>query len=89
MRKIGGRSVRWTVAPVDSVLTPKRKVIQIAVLNPVHCRRVRRRNLLAKGCPPCGCHLMITHLFNTKSQTIRFLTFFNFFYKENSYEKLS
>ncbi|MDR1271247.1 MAG: hypothetical protein LBK82_17185 [Planctomycetaceae bacterium] len=25
---------------------------QIAVMNPVHSRRVRRRNLLAKGCLP-------------------------------------
>ncbi|MDR1268992.1 MAG: hypothetical protein LBK82_05655 [Planctomycetaceae bacterium] len=36
--KRGGQSVRWTVAPVESLLTPKRKATQIAVINPVHCR---------------------------------------------------
>ncbi|MDR1271273.1 MAG: hypothetical protein LBK82_17325 [Planctomycetaceae bacterium] len=33
-------------------MTPKRKAIQFAVVNPIHCRRVRRRDLLAKGHPP-------------------------------------
>ncbi|MDR1268763.1 MAG: hypothetical protein LBK82_04500 [Planctomycetaceae bacterium] len=33
-------------------MTPKRKAIQFAVVNLIHCRRVRRRDLLAKGRPP-------------------------------------
>ncbi|MDR1141361.1 MAG: hypothetical protein LBL62_06695 [Planctomycetaceae bacterium] len=35
-----------------SVLIPKRKATQFAIVNRVHCRRVRRRDLLAKGRPP-------------------------------------
>ncbi|MDR1268954.1 MAG: hypothetical protein LBK82_05465 [Planctomycetaceae bacterium] len=33
-------------------MTPKRKAIQFAVANLVHCRRVRRRDLSAKSRPP-------------------------------------
>ncbi|MDR1268451.1 MAG: hypothetical protein LBK82_02895 [Planctomycetaceae bacterium] len=38
-------------------MIPKRKATQIAVVNRVHSRRVRRRDLLAKGRLPCGCPL--------------------------------
>ncbi|MDR1270056.1 MAG: hypothetical protein LBK82_11085 [Planctomycetaceae bacterium] len=34
------------------VLTLKRLATQFAVVNLIHSRRVRRRNLSAKGCPP-------------------------------------
>ncbi|MDR1268182.1 MAG: hypothetical protein LBK82_01530 [Planctomycetaceae bacterium] len=33
-------------------MTPKRLAIQFAIVNLIHCRRVRRRDLLAKGRPP-------------------------------------
>ncbi|MDR1269617.1 MAG: hypothetical protein LBK82_08835 [Planctomycetaceae bacterium] len=33
----------------------KTKVTQFTAVNLIHCRRVRRHNLLAKGCPPCFC----------------------------------
>ncbi|MDR1268369.1 MAG: hypothetical protein LBK82_02480 [Planctomycetaceae bacterium] len=37
-------------------MIPKRKATQFAVVNWIHCRRVRRRDLLAKGRPPTkGC----------------------------------
>ncbi|MDR1268424.1 MAG: hypothetical protein LBK82_02760 [Planctomycetaceae bacterium] len=37
-------------------MTPKWKVTQFAVVNLIHCRRVRRRDLSAKGRPPTnGC----------------------------------
>ncbi|MDR1269486.1 MAG: hypothetical protein LBK82_08175 [Planctomycetaceae bacterium] len=37
-------------------MIPKRKATQFAVVNWVHCRRIRRRDLLAKGRPPTkGC----------------------------------
>ncbi|MDR1268674.1 MAG: hypothetical protein LBK82_04045 [Planctomycetaceae bacterium] len=32
----------------------KRKATQFAVVNLIHCRRVRRRDLSAKGRLPCG-----------------------------------
>ncbi|MDR1269787.1 MAG: hypothetical protein LBK82_09700 [Planctomycetaceae bacterium] len=36
-------------------MTPKRKTTPLTVVNLIHCRRVRRRNLSAKGCPPYNC----------------------------------
>ncbi|MDR1267883.1 MAG: hypothetical protein LBK82_00005, partial [Planctomycetaceae bacterium] len=39
-------------------LIPKRKATQFAVVNLIHCRRVRRRDLLAKGRPPDDCLLL-------------------------------
>ncbi|MDR1271006.1 MAG: hypothetical protein LBK82_15940 [Planctomycetaceae bacterium] len=36
-------------------MTPKRKATPLTIVNLIHCRRVRRRNLSAKGCPPYGC----------------------------------
>jgi hypothetical protein len=56
---------------VDFALTPKRKAIQIAVVNLIHCRRVRRRDLLAKGHPPNDCLL-----FNENSVEILLISFF-------------
>ncbi|MDR1270506.1 MAG: hypothetical protein LBK82_13370 [Planctomycetaceae bacterium] len=44
-------------------MTPKRLAIQFAVVNLIHCRRVRRRNLSAKGCPPMVACLMLLFLF--------------------------
>ncbi|MDR1268827.1 MAG: hypothetical protein LBK82_04830, partial [Planctomycetaceae bacterium] len=43
-------------------LIPKRKTTQFAIVNLIHCRRVRRRDLSAKGRPPTKekvAHLMI------------------------------
>ncbi|MDR1268959.1 MAG: hypothetical protein LBK82_05490 [Planctomycetaceae bacterium] len=48
-RFFGGQSVRWTVAPVGLLLTPKRKATQFAIINLIHCRRVRRRDPLANS----------------------------------------
>ncbi|MDR1271122.1 MAG: hypothetical protein LBK82_16535 [Planctomycetaceae bacterium] len=50
--KRGGQSARWAVAPVESYSTPKRKATSFAVVNLIHCRRVHRRDLSAKGRPP-------------------------------------
>ncbi|MDR1270679.1 MAG: hypothetical protein LBK82_14255 [Planctomycetaceae bacterium] len=36
-------------------MTPKRKATLFASVNLIHCRRVRRRDLLAKGRPPYNC----------------------------------
>ncbi|MDR1270764.1 MAG: hypothetical protein LBK82_14710 [Planctomycetaceae bacterium] len=33
-------------------MTPKRKAIPLTVVSLIHCRRVRRRDLSAKGRPP-------------------------------------
>ncbi|MDR1268919.1 MAG: hypothetical protein LBK82_05290 [Planctomycetaceae bacterium] len=33
-------------------MTPKRKAIPLTVVPLIHCRRVRRRDLSAKGRPP-------------------------------------
>ncbi|MDR1269035.1 MAG: hypothetical protein LBK82_05890 [Planctomycetaceae bacterium] len=33
-------------------MTPTWKATPFTVVYLIHCRRVRRRNLLAKGCPP-------------------------------------
>ncbi|MDR1142431.1 MAG: hypothetical protein LBL62_12115 [Planctomycetaceae bacterium] len=32
------QKVRWTVAPVESALTSKRKAIPFTVVNLIHCR---------------------------------------------------
>ncbi|MDR1271257.1 MAG: hypothetical protein LBK82_17245 [Planctomycetaceae bacterium] len=32
------QKARWAVAPVDAVLTPKRKATLFAIVNLVHCR---------------------------------------------------
>ncbi|MDR1270735.1 MAG: hypothetical protein LBK82_14560 [Planctomycetaceae bacterium] len=40
-------------------MIPKRKATQFAIVNLIHCRRVRRRDLLAKGRLPT---FMITNL---------------------------
>ncbi|MDR1270119.1 MAG: hypothetical protein LBK82_11400 [Planctomycetaceae bacterium] len=53
--KRGGQSARWAVAPVESYSSPKRKATPFAVVNLIHCRRVRRRDLSAKGRPPDDC----------------------------------
>jgi hypothetical protein len=42
-------------------LTPKRKAIPIAIINLIHCRRVCRRNVLAKHCPPY-VYLLLTKI---------------------------
>ncbi|MDR1271371.1 MAG: hypothetical protein LBK82_17830 [Planctomycetaceae bacterium] len=34
-------------------MIPKRKATLLTVVNLIHCRRVRRRDLLAKGRLPC------------------------------------
>ncbi|MDR1268109.1 MAG: hypothetical protein LBK82_01160 [Planctomycetaceae bacterium] len=36
-------------------MTPKRLAIEFAIVNLIHCRRVRRRDLSAKGRPPDNC----------------------------------
>ncbi|MDR1269541.1 MAG: hypothetical protein LBK82_08455 [Planctomycetaceae bacterium] len=36
-------------------MTPKRKATLFAIVNLIHCRRVRRRDLLAKGRPLYNC----------------------------------
>ncbi|MDR1269273.1 MAG: hypothetical protein LBK82_07090 [Planctomycetaceae bacterium] len=46
-------------------MIPKRKETQFAVVNPIYCRRVRRRDLSAKGRPPYVC-LTYYCLFLTK-----------------------
>ncbi|MDR1270261.1 MAG: hypothetical protein LBK82_12125 [Planctomycetaceae bacterium] len=44
---------RWPTLPLFPAgnQIPKRLATQIAIVNLVHSRQVRRRNLLAKGCP--------------------------------------
>ncbi|MDR1270861.1 MAG: hypothetical protein LBK82_15205 [Planctomycetaceae bacterium] len=36
-------------------MTPTRKATPFAVVNLIHCRRVRRRDVLAKHRPPYDC----------------------------------
>ncbi|MDR1270117.1 MAG: hypothetical protein LBK82_11390 [Planctomycetaceae bacterium] len=53
---MGGQFARWAVAPVEFYSTPKRKATPFIVVHLIPSRRVRRRNLSAKGCPPIkGC----------------------------------
>jgi hypothetical protein len=45
----GGQSARWAVEPVEFALTPIRKAAPFAVVHRIHCRRVRRRDLLTNS----------------------------------------
>ncbi|MDR1268688.1 MAG: hypothetical protein LBK82_04120 [Planctomycetaceae bacterium] len=45
-------------------MIPKRKATQFAIVNLIHCRRIRRRDLLAKGRLPTSSDIFRQDLQN-------------------------
>ncbi|MDR1268070.1 MAG: hypothetical protein LBK82_00965 [Planctomycetaceae bacterium] len=52
IQKVGDVSLKHRVG-VSRLAPNSSWQYKIAVVNLIHCRRVRRRNLSAKGCLPC------------------------------------